>query len=218
MSTAAQYQHDRRRAAFTVNENGRTAVYLFDPRTREYRRVDSIPVGLVGGLEFSPDDTRLAMTINTAKSPSDTYVLELGPGALDYAELVRWTQSEVGGLDTTTFIEPELIEFPTFDEVDGAAAQDPGLDLQAARQRAVSGCGLHPRRTRGPGAPVFRSTYQLWLEKLGVAVIVPNVRGSAGYGKTYVELDNGFKREDSVRISVHCSTGSKRSRTSTRTA
>ena len=46
--------------------------------------------------------------------------------------------------------------------------------------------------------PWFSSTYQLWLEKLGVAVLVPNVRGSAGYGKTYVALDNGFKREDSV--------------------
>jgi dipeptidyl aminopeptidase/acylaminoacyl peptidase len=47
--------------------------------------------------------------------------------------------------------------------------------------------------------PAFASTYQLWLEKLGVAVIVPNVRGSGGYGKTYVSLDNGFKREDSVK-------------------
>jgi len=119
--------HDRRRAVFAVNENGRTAVYLFDPHTREYRRIDSIPVGLVGGLEFSPDDSRLAMTINTASSPSDTYVLELGRGALDYTELVRWTQSEVGG-----------------------------LDLQATWQRAVSSCGLYPWRTGKPGAPRFR--------------------------------------------------------------
>jgi dipeptidyl aminopeptidase/acylaminoacyl peptidase len=191
--------HDRHRAAFTVNENGRTAVYLFDPRTREYRRIDSIPVGLVGGLEFSPDDSRLAMTINTANSPSDTYVLELGRGALDYAELVRWTQSEVGGLDTTTFIEPELIEFPTFDEVDGAPRKIPSWIYKPR------GSGPFPVVVSihgGPESqarPAFSSTYQLWLEKLGVAVIVPNVRGSAGYGKTYVSLDNGFKREDSVK-------------------
>jgi dipeptidyl aminopeptidase/acylaminoacyl peptidase len=51
----------------------------------------------------------------------------------------------------------------------------------------------------GQARPYFSSTYQLWLEKLGVAVLVPNVRGSAGYGKTYVSLDNGFKREDSVK-------------------
>jgi dipeptidyl aminopeptidase/acylaminoacyl peptidase len=191
--------HDRRRVAFTVNENGRTAVYLFDPRTRKYRRIDSIPVGLVGGLEFSPDDSRLAMTINTANSPSDTHVLALGPGALDYAELVRWTQSEVGGLDTTTFIEPELIEFPTFDDVGGAPRKIPAWIYKPR------GSGPFPVVVSihgGPESqarPFFSSTYQLWLEKLGVAVIVPNVRGSAGYGKTYVALDNGFKREGSVR-------------------
>jgi len=191
--------HDRRRAVFTVNENGRTAVYLFDPHTRKYRRIDSIPVGLVGGIKFSPDDTRLAMTINTANSPSDTYVLALGPGALDYAELVRWTQSEVGGLDTTTFFVPELVEFPTFDNVDGAPRMIPAWIYKPR------GSGPFPVVVSihgGPESqarPFFSSTYQLWLEKLGVAVIVPNVRGSSGYGKTYVKLDNGFKREDSVR-------------------
>jgi dipeptidyl aminopeptidase/acylaminoacyl peptidase len=51
----------------------------------------------------------------------------------------------------------------------------------------------------GQARPVFSSTYQMWLQKLGVAVVVPNVRGSDGYGKTYLGLDNGFKREDSVR-------------------
>jgi dipeptidyl aminopeptidase/acylaminoacyl peptidase len=193
------FSNDRRRAAFTVNENGRTAVYLFDPNTREYRRIDSIPVGLVGGLKFSPDDSRLAMTINTANSPSDTFVLELGRGVLDYAELVRWTQSEVGGLKTATFIEPELIEFQTFDEVDGAPRKIPAWIYKPR------GSGPFPVVVSihgGPESqarPAFASTYQLWLEKLGVAVIVPNVRGSAGYGKTYVALDNGFKREDSVK-------------------
>ena len=51
----------------------------------------------------------------------------------------------------------------------------------------------------GQSRPGFSSTYQMWMEKLGVAVVIPNVRGSAGYGKTYLSLDNGFKREDSVR-------------------
>ena len=37
------------------------------------------------------------------------------------------------------------------------------------------------------------------MKKLNAAVIVPNVRGSNGYGKSYLQLDNGFKREDSVK-------------------
>jgi dipeptidyl aminopeptidase/acylaminoacyl peptidase len=193
------FSDDRSRAAFTVNEGGRTALYLLDPTSREYRAVDNIPVGLVGGLEFSPDGTKLALTINTANSPSDTFVLDLGRDALDYGKLERWTFSEVGGLDTTTFREPELIEYPTFDQVNGAPRQIPAWLYKPA------GTGPFPVVISihgGPESqarPFFSSTYQLWLEKLGVAVIVPNVRGSSGYGKTYVKLDNGFKREDSVK-------------------
>ena len=190
---------DRRRAVFTVNEGGRTAVYLLDPKSRKYRRVDSIPVGLVFGVQFSPDGRKLAMTINTASSPSDTFVLELGKKALDYGELTRWTYSEVGGLDTTAFREPELIEFPSFDTVAGEPRKIPAWLYRP------TGPGPHPVVISIHGGPEsqarpgFSSTYQLWLAKLGVAVLVPNVRGSAGYGKTYVSLDNGFNREDSVR-------------------
>ena len=139
------------------------------------------------------------MTINTARSPSDTFVLDLGRGPLDHGKLERWTFSEVGGLDTSTFREPELIEFPTFDQVDGRQRMIPAWLYKPA------GPGPHPvvvsihGGPEGQARPFFSSTYQLWLEKLGVAVLVPNVRGSAGYGKTYVKLDNSFKREDSVK-------------------
>ena len=190
---------DRKRAAFTINEGGRTALYLLDPKSRKYRRVDSIPVGLVGDLKFSPNGRKLAMTLNTASTPSDTFVLDLGRGALDHGKLVRWTYSEVGGLDTSAFREPELIDYPTFDEAGGERRRIPAWLYKPA------GDGPFPVVISihgGPEAqarPAFSSTYQLWLQKLGVAVLVPNVRGSAGYGKTYVSLDNGYQREDSVK-------------------
>ncbi len=195
----AAISDDRRRAAFSVNAGGKSELYLIDPASREYRAVSGIPVGLIGGLEFSPDGTRLAMTINTAKSPSDTFVLDLGRDVLDYGKLERWTFSEVGGLDTSSFREPELIEYPTFDEVEGSPRNIPAWLYKPA------GPGPHPVVISIHGGPEsqsrpwFSSTYQLWLDKLGVAVLVPNVRGSTGYGKTYVTLDNGFKREDSVK-------------------
>lgn len=195
----AAISDDRKRAAFIVNEGGRSALYLLDPATRKYRPVKSIPVGVIRNLEFSPNARRLAMTIDTANSPSDTFVLYFGRGVLDYGKLERWTFSEVGGLDTTTFREPELIEFPTFDQVDRGQRQIPAWLYKPA------GTGPFPvvisihGGPEGQARPYFSSTYQLWLEKLGVAVLVPNVRGSAGYGKTYVSLDNGFKREDSVK-------------------
>ena len=197
--SGAVISRDRKRMAFAVNENGRSSIYLLDPRTRKYRLVDNIPTGVAGRMEFSPDGRKLAMTLNTATSPSDTFVLETGPRALDYGALTRWTFSEVGGLDTSTFREPGLISYPTFDTVGGQPREIPAWIYKPA------GKGPFPVVISihgGPEAqsrPWFSSTYQMWLAKLGVAIVVPNVRGSAGYGKTYLGLDNDFKREDSVK-------------------
>ncbi len=191
--------HDRNRLAFVVNENGRSRVYLLDTATRQYASVDSIPTGLAGGLAFSPDDRRLAMTLNTANTPSDTFVLELGARPLDYGRLVRWTTSEVGGLDTAAFRSPELVHYPTFDTVGDVPRLIPAWVYKPPGEGpfpVVISIHGGPESQSRPG---FSSTYQMWLDKLGAAVVVPNVRGSAGYGKSYLALDNGFKREDSVR-------------------
>jgi dipeptidyl aminopeptidase/acylaminoacyl peptidase len=127
-------------------------------------------------------------------------VLELKNDKLRSGKLQRWTYSEVGGLNTDNFIEPELISYPTFDEVDGAPRKIPAFVYrpQGSEQPVPVIISIHG----GPESqyrPRFSSTYQLWLNKLGAAVIAPNVRGSSGYGREYVSLDNGFKREDSVK-------------------
>ena len=190
---------DGRRGAFTINENGFSRLYLFDPATQEYRAVKGIPTGLVGGLEFSPDGTRLGMTLNTPQTPSDSFTLALGEGALDYGELTRWTFSEVGRLDPASFAIPELISYPTFDSGKG------GPDSIPAWVYRPDGAGPHPviivihGGPEGQARPSFASTYQMWIDKLGAAVIRPNVRGSDGDGQHYLSLDNGFKREDSVK-------------------
>ena len=190
---------DGKRGAFTVNENGFSRLYLLDPATQEYRAVEGLPTGLVGSLEFSPDGTKLGMTLNTPQTPSDSFTLALGEGALDYGELSRWTFSEVGRLDTASFAVPELISYPTFDSGKG------GPDSIPAWVYRPDGAGPHPviivihGGPEGQARPSFASTYQMWIDKLGAAVIRPNVRGSDGYGKHYLSLDNGFKREDSVK-------------------
>jgi dipeptidyl aminopeptidase/acylaminoacyl peptidase len=196
---SAAVSDDRSRAAFTVNEDGFSRLYLFDPVDRSYTPVSGLPTGYVGGLEFGPDGRRLGMTLNTAKTPSDAFVLDLGPAALEHGPLTRWTFSEVGGLDTDEFIEPELVRFPTFDSNEGGPETIPAWVFRPP------GKGPHPVVIRihgGPESqarPTFSSTYQMWLQKLGAAVIQPNVRGSDGYGKQYMSLDNGFLRENSVR-------------------
>ena len=189
---------DGRRSAFVVNQGGISKLYLMDPASLAYVPVE-IPTGLVFSLSFSPDGTKLAMTLNSAQTASDVFTLALGESTTEAGELVRWTHSEVGGLDTGTFSVPELVHFPTFDEVDGEPRQIPAFVYKP------KGPGPHPviisihGGPEGQYRPSFSSTYQTWIAELGAAIIAPNVRGSSGYGREYVMLDNGMKREDSVK-------------------
>lgn len=184
----------RDRAAFVVNEGGIERLYLLDPATGAHARVEGIPTGLIGGVRFGPDGGRLALTLNTPKTPSDVFVLELGDAPTEHGELARWTFSEVGGLDTDAFVTPELVRYGSFD----------GLEVPAFVYRPEEE-GPHPVVVYVHGGPEsqfrpgFSSTFQLWIRELGLAVVAPNVRGSSGYGKEYVARDNGRKREDSVR-------------------
>ena len=185
---------DSKKAAFVVNENGYSSLYLLNPKSFAFKKVTSLPIGLIGSMQFSKDNRSLGLTLNTYQSPSDTYVLDLQYNSLRYGKLTRWTYSEVGGLDTSKFVEPELINYESFD----------GRKIPAFIYAKKTGSpqpviiSIHGG-PEGQARPSFSSTYQLWMANLGAAVITPNVRGSDGYGKEYLSLDNGFKREDSVK-------------------
>jgi dipeptidyl aminopeptidase/acylaminoacyl peptidase len=181
--------------AFVVNEDGIRALYLLDTKSNDYKKVGGIPVGQIYGLNFHPDGGRLGLTINTAQTPGDIYVLDLTDFSLE-----RWTSSEVGGLKTEIFAVPELIHYPTFDEVDGEPRMIPAFYFKPSNGKAPYPVviSIHGG-PEGQFNPYFSSTYQYWLNELGIALIAPNVRGSAGYGKSYLKMDNGYKREDSVK-------------------
>lgn len=196
----AELDHDNSRMAFAVNAGGLSEVYLLNAKNNKYKKVQDLPVGVIGGLGFSPKGDELALSINTAKNPTDVYVLDLNNKALNADALTRWTFSEVGGLNTSTFVEPELIKYPTFDKVDGKPRQIPAFIFRPNnnKQPAPVIINIHGG-PEGQYRPSFSSTAQFWVQHLGAAVIAPNVRGSNGYGSDYLKLDNGFKREDSVK-------------------
>ena len=181
--------------AFTANEGGIYKLYILDTKTMQYSQVPGIPVGLIYRLEFHPDGQRLVMVINTPQTPGDIYVLEL-----ENNSLTRWTFSEVGGLNTDSFTIPELVEYETFDSVEGKPRMIPAFYYKPNK-----GEGPYPVIIYAHGGPesqynpYFSSTFQYWVNELGVAVLAPNVRGSDGYGKSYLKMDNGYNREDTVK-------------------
>ncbi|TYP71598.1 S9 family peptidase [Aquimarina intermedia] len=183
------------KAAFTVNENGFSRLYLLDLESNTYEKVSNLPLGQISSFKFHPSQATLAVTLNTAETPGDVYSIDLTTG-----EHKRWTSSEVGGLDTSTFPKPELISYETYDEVDGKKRQIPAFVYKPQNT-----AGPYPVMIsihggpEGQHTPNFSSFYAFLANEMGIAIIAPNVRGSSGYGKTYLKLDNGFKREDSVK-------------------
>jgi len=149
-------------------------------------------LGQVASLEFSPDGKHLGFTLSRPDLPGDAYSLALADG-----KLTRWTYSEVGGLNPATFVTASRIQFSAKDGLTIPAYYFKPRKASKDRPVAVL-INIHG----GPESqyrPAFNGIEQFYLHELGLAVIHPNVRGSAGYGKTYLKLDNADKREDSVR-------------------
>ncbi|WP_397572719.1 prolyl oligopeptidase family serine peptidase [Silanimonas sp.] len=183
---------DGKHLVFATNEDGIGKLHLRTLPDHREVALPELPVGVIGGIAFSPDGTRIALTLNTATSPSDVHVIDIATKSL-----TRWTQSEVGGLDTSRFVAPSLIRYESFDGLSVPAFYYRPANVPAGRKLPVV-IQIHG----GPEAqafPTFSPSIQYLVNELGIAVLVPNVRGSAGYGKSYLQLDNGFKRKDSVK-------------------
>jgi len=180
--------------AFTINEDGMSRLFLMKAGDLKRQPVTSLPMGVIGGLQFSHDGKRLGITLTTPTAPGDVYVMGLGDGAL-----TRWTESEIGGLNAERFVTPQRISFPTFDQAGGKAREIPAYYFKPR------GNGPFPVIVMihgGPEAqyrPTFSSLMQNWAADQGIAILAPNVRGSTGYGRDYHMLDDGFKREESVK-------------------
>lgn len=186
---------DGHKIAFVANEGGYSQLYLMDTQTRNYKAVTTIPKGNFSGMAFHKDNQRLGFTLARSNAPADVYVYHTGTG-----QLTRWTYSETGGIPVSSFAEATLIEYPTFDSLSGKVRMIPAIYYQPkdARGKIPVLLDIHGG-PEGQSLPLFNPFHQYLLKELKIAVIVPNVRGSTGYGKTYVKLDDGYLRENSVR-------------------
>jgi dipeptidyl aminopeptidase/acylaminoacyl peptidase len=183
---------DGKHLAYVTNEAGIAVLHLMDTATRKELPLPKLPVGQVSTLDWHKNNKDLAFTLTSARAPSDVYSLDITTGKVE-----RWTESETAGLNTSTFAEPQLIRWKSFDgrEISGFLYAPDPAKFPGKRPVIINIHGGPESQFR----PAFLGQYNYYLNVLGVAVIFPNVRGSAGYGKTYLTLDNGKLREDSVK-------------------
>ncbi|WP_324076678.1 MAG: prolyl oligopeptidase family serine peptidase [Erythrobacter sp.] len=183
---------DGKTIAYVVNEAGFDRLRILDVASGKVKRVDNLPAGNIGGLEIAPWG-EIGFSFNGARSASDVWSLD--PKSM---KLTRWTQSETGGLDPNVNVEPRILTTKSFDglEVSGLLYLPDPAKFPGKRPLIVD---IHGG-PEGQSTAGFMGPDNYFLNELGVGIFLPNVRGSTGYGKTFVSLDNGpFKREDSVK-------------------
>ena len=182
---------DGKTLAFVANEDGVARLHLLDTATGKEMPVAKLPLGQIFGIEWHDNGTDLGFTLVSARSTSDVYSLDVKTGKVD-----RWTFSETGGLNTDNFSEGELVRWKTFDDrmISGFLYLPPAT-FKGPRPVVIN---IHGG-PEGQARPGFLGRSNYFLNEMGVAIIFPNIRGSSGYGKTFLKLDNGLLREDSYK-------------------
>lgn len=189
---AMDLSHDGKLLAFVANEDGTSVLRIMRTSDRKLVASPKLPVGVIGRIEWHRDSRHLALSLSSARSPSDVYSVDAKTNAV-----TRWTRHEKMDVDMDKFVEPSLVRWNSFDN------------------RSISGFVYRPLASKFPGkrpvvinihggpegqsTPGFMGRNNYYTDEMGLIVIYPNVRGSTGYGKTFLKLDNGKLREDSVK-------------------
>lgn len=202
----AKLSRDGKRLAFVSNENGISRLHLLDTATKKVKGVLSspdkpeatakqgrltLPRGVIAEIQWHDNSRDLGVVVTSAQSPADVYSIDVETNKLD-----RWTASETGGLDPAQFVDPQLVSWKSFDgkEITGFLYNPPS-NFEGKRPVIIN---IHGG-PEGQSRPIFLGRNNFYLNELGVAILFPNVRGSSGYGKSFLQLDNGFLREGTYK-------------------
>ena len=183
---------DGKLIALVANEDGNNVLRLM--RTSDHKLMPSpkLPVGTINGVDWHRDSTNLAMNITSATSPSEVYSVNVLTN-----DVTRWTTHETMQVDAAKFVEPELVRWKSFDDrtISGFVYRAPAAKFPGKRPVLVN---IHGG-PEGQFQPGFMGRNNYYTDEMGITIIYPNVRGSSGYGKSFLKLDNGMLREDSVK-------------------
>ena len=171
------------------NVAGRSELAFYDLKTNRMTAGPKLPAEIAGGLDFTDDGKRLAMVLSGSSSPADIWTLDLSA-----KQFARLTDSPHAGVDLTKMARPELVEYTAHDQLKLSGWLYKPHGAKGAMPIVLSFHG----GPEGQERPGFNSTYQALLMR-GIAVFAPNGRGSSGFGKKFVNLDNGALRENGVK-------------------
>lgn len=181
---------DKTKLAFITNEGGLNKMYIMDGATKKYNEVN-VPIGLISGISFTKNGKSLFFTQSTADSSSDVYQLNLND-----TKIIRWTESELGEMQKEDMSKPKFIEWKSFDKMTISGFYYPAAAKFTGKRPVLISIHGGPE---GQSTASFLGSNNYYTNEMGIAIIYPNVRGSSGFGKTYIAKDNGFLREDSVK-------------------
>ena len=166
-----------------------TAGKLVGPASVEPLAEPALPPGTASGVSFGPDGERFAVSVSGRTVNQNCFLVETATGDAE-----RWTHAGTAGIPQETFVEPELVHYPTFDGREiPAFFSTPNADSEGLPVVVDVHGGPESQRR-----PSFGAVKQYLLAN-GYAVFEPNVRGSAGYGREYASLDDVEKRMDAVK-------------------
>ena len=182
--------HDGTGVAFVTNEDGMSKLHVLEAKSGKEISLPPLPSGVLNGLRWHRNGQELGFSLNSARTPTDCYSLDVTTRKLE-----RWTYSE-SALKTDSFSVPELVRWKSFDRktISGFLYR-PLAKFWGKRPVMVV---IHGG-PEGQSQPTFLGRNDYFLNELGIALLYPNVRSSTGYGKTFSQLDNGFKREDTYK-------------------
>lgn len=160
---------------------------LYDTMSGEMRSVNGLPVDTGNPVEFSADGKSLVLHGGAANRTFDIYFIDIAT-----TQVTRITNSKHDGVELVSLVRPELIEYKAPD----------GVPLSGWLYRSANSTGPKPLvfnyhgGPEGQSRPTMNTTAQA-LVASGISVFSPNVRGSSGYGKAFMAMDDGAKRAES---------------------
>ncbi len=180
--------------AWLENVGGRSVLHARELGTGRQITPADLPLGVITAGEFSQDERSAAFAFNGPRHNSDIWKWDLGSNTLRQV-----THSSRAGIPSASFQEPELVHYPTFDgRIIPAWYYSPRGDTDRLPPVIVYVHGGPEAQAR----PMFLPLFPYFLQH-GYAILAPNVRGSSGYGTTYMNLDNTTQRMDAVKDLAH---------------